>query len=266
LAVVQAPSRFDAAADRLVRAFAAFGVVPAAVVAILVAVLLAPLWGIVAFVLIALAWVAVVVVRARGSLGRVLDATGARPGTAGSQPRWENIVTGLGLSSGVADPELWYLDVAAANAAVLVAGDRVVLVATTGLLDSLSAVEQEAVCANLLCRVRDGSARYATLTAGFLGGLTARVEGADRLVADGLGAQRAVQSDLAAVGLTRYPPGLARALAAMAERGTELPSVDACTSHVWIAPVAVDTAPAPTAVTETAQQPLDLRVAVLDEL
>lgn len=264
--VVQSPSRFDAAAQRLLRAFALFGVVPGMLLGVVLALLVAPVWGLVAFVVAALAWAGAVLLRARGAVDRILAATGARRGRAGEQPRWENVVAGLGLSSGVHDPELWYLESPSANAAALVQSDRVVLVATTGLLDRMGPVEQEAVCANLLCRVRDGSARYATLTAGLLGPLVERAAGADRLVADGLGDQRAVRSDLAAVGLTRYPPGLARALRSMEELGTELPHVHAATAQVWLAPVAAGTSTTSSAVTTTAQQPLSLRVAVLDEL
>jgi hypothetical protein len=66
-----------------------------------------------------------------------------------------------------------------------------------------------------------------------------------------------VLSDLAAVDLTRYPPGLNAALVAMAERGTEVPAPPV-TSSLWIA--------APAGAESVEQQPLSLRIAVLSEL
>ncbi len=63
--------------------------------------------------------------------------------------------------------------------------------------------------ANLLARTRDGSARYTTTVLALLG-TSAR---AVRLLEQELGDQRGVRSDLAAVDLTRYPPGLISALA-----------------------------------------------------
>lgn len=261
---VQSQTPHDLAARRLVGALVGFGVLPAAAAAVVVALLVAPLWGLVAFAVVAGVWAAAVLLRVRGSLERVLAASGARRGEPGLQPRWENVVEGLGLRGGVHDPELWYVDAASANAAALVRGERVVLVATDGLLRALGPVEQEAVAANLLCRVRDGSAHYATLTAGVFGSVLASGGGADRLVAEGLGEQRSVHSDLAAVGLTRYPPGLARALRTMSEVGTEVPGVPGWAVHVWVAPTG--SAGESTAVAASAQQPLPLRVAVLEEL
>ena len=68
-------------------------------------------------------------------------------------------------------------------------------------------------------------------------------------------------SDLAAVDLTRYPPGLMAALTAMAERGTTV-DVPAVTAPLWIAPVTPSGADAETGE----RQPLSLRIAVLSEL
>jgi heat shock protein HtpX len=263
---VQTAAPLDLAAGRMVRALGLFGVLPAVVVSIVVALLVGPLVGLAALVLVVSVWVLIVRARARGAVGRALVLTGATEGAPGEHPRWENVVDGLSLTSGVADPELWYLDTPAANAAALVGGDRTVLVATAGLVDRLSPVELEAIAAGLLGRVRDGSARYGTTATAMLGPFLGRVEGAGRLVAEGLGEQWSVRSDLAAIGITRYPPGLVRALLAMQGAGTEVAGVDPTTAHLWLAPVVTDVSSVDSAVAAVALQPVDLRVAVLQEL
>jgi hypothetical protein len=253
-------------ADRLVRAVALFGVLPALVVGAVLLVVMGPWVGLLALVVVAAVWAAVVLTRARGSFGRVLAAAGAVPSAGGGHPRWENLVEGLSLTSGVAPPELFVIDRPGANALAVADGRRSALAATPDLLDSLGVVELEAVAANLFGRLKDGSARYGTVTAGLLGPFLGRVQAAGRLVADGLGDQRAVHSDLAAVGITRYPPGLAAALARLEELGTVVPGVDASTAHLWLAPLVAGDGAVDPAVAETALQPLSLRIAVLDEL
>ena len=257
---------FDLAADRVVRALALFGVLPGMVVAVVLAVLAGPVAGLAGLVVVAGGWAALVVVRARSSFSRVLAATGARPLNVGDLPRWENVVDGMSVTSGVADPELWMLDRPEANALAVADGDHVAVVATTGLVEGLAPVELEAVAANLLGRVKDGSARYGTVTAGLLGPFLGKMEPAGRLVADGLGDQRAVHSDLAAVDMTRFPPGLAAAWTKLDELGTAIPGVDPTTAHLWVAPVAEPDAGVDPAVAETALQPLSYRIALLLEL
>ena len=67
-----------------------------------------------------------------------------------------------------------------------------------------------------------------------------------------------------AVRITRYPPGLRAALEQASSAGTAVPNGPADLAHLWLAPVASgDGAPASV---RTAAQPLDLRIAVLDEL
>jgi heat shock protein HtpX len=257
---------FDLASDRVVRALALFGVLPGMVVAVVLALLAGPVVGLIGLLVVAGAWALVVVLRARGSYGRVLAGTGARPLERGERPRWENVVDGMGVTSGVSDPELWILDRPEANALAVADRDHTAVVATTGLIDGLGPVELEAVAANLLGRVKDGSARYGTVTTGLLGPFLGRMEPAGRLVADGLGDQRSVRSDLTAVGMTRFPPGLAAAWLRLDELGTAVPGVDPATAHLWVAPVVGGDAGVDPAVAETAQQPLSYRIALLQEL
>jgi len=265
IAVVSAVSTFDRSSDRLVRNALLLGAVPAVVVAVLVALFTTWWLGLIALVLVAAVWVGVVLQRVSRSVATVLDLIGAPQAGTGGYARWENIVDGLCASSGVTQPELVVLDHTAANALVVADRQRVVLVVTKGLAEGLSQIELEAVGANLFGRIRGGAARFTTLSVGLPGPTLASSSFVTRTVAEGLGDQQSVRSDLAAVDLTRYPPGVARALRAMDRIGTHIEGVAPVTAHLWLAPVV-----APSAVDEsvavTALQPLDLRIAVMDEL
>lgn len=257
---------FDHKATAVIRALSLFGMMPAMVVAVVVALLVAPLVGLIAMVVVAVAWAVVVRVRAASSLDRLLSGLGAEPIPAGTAARWSNVVDGLGVTSGVNEVELAVLDSPGANALAAASSRRNVIVVTRGLIDELNLIELEGVAANLLGRIKDGSARYGTVVHGTLGPFLDKVDAAGRLLATGLGEQRALRTDLAAVGATRYPPGLAAALGHLDRLGTEVPDVDPATAHLWIAPVAVDGSGVDPAVAETASQPLSYRVAVLQEL
>lgn len=258
--------QFEHKANAVMRALSLFGLMPGMVVAVVVAIVAGPLLGLLALVVVAVAWAVYVQLRARSSLDRLLTAIDARPLGADASPRWANVVDGLGATSGVSDVELWRRDAPEANALAAASADRCVIVVTDGLVEQLSVVELEGIAANLLGRVRDGSARYGTVTFGLLGGFLGSVEAAGKLVADGLGEQRDVQSDLAAVGATRYPPGLAAALEHLERIGTELPGVAPATAHLWLAPAVVDEVGVDPAISATVAQSLDYRAAVLHEL
>lgn len=265
IAAVPSTSSFDRSSDRLVRNALLVGVVPAVVVGIVVALLLTWWLGLIALVLVAAVWAGLVLQRVSRSVATVLELIGAPPAGIGGHPRWENVVDGLCASTGVTQPELVVLDHAAANALVVADRQRVVLVVTRGLAEDLSQIELEAVGANLFGRIRNGAARFTTLSVGLPGAALAGSSLVTKAVAEGLGDQQSVRSDLAAVDLTRYPPGVARALRAMDRIGTRLEDVSPVTAHLWMAPVV-----APSSIDEsvavTALQPLDLRIAVMDEL
>jgi len=236
------------------------------VVAIVAAITIGPLYGIVALFAVAGGWWAFVRMQARGALDKALSTIGGEPIDETDFPRWVNVVDGLGVSSGVSDAELRVLDSDHANAVALASPNRSVLIATSALLDSLSVVEMEGIAANLLGRVKDGSARYGTVTFGVLGGFLGSIDAAGKLVADGLGDQRDVHSDLVAVALTRYPPGLARALEHLDRIGTTVAGTAPNTAHLWVAPVVDGDVGVDAAIAATVAQPLAYRAAVLDEL
>ncbi len=251
----------DLETDRLVRNATWIGVVPAVVIGALLCFVHVVV-GIVAAVVLSVVWVLAVRARVAGASARVLGSVDAAPLEPGARPRLENVLEGLCATGGVSDPAVHLVQSPAMNAMVVADERHADLVLTTGLVDGLGRLELEGVVANLLGRVRDGSARYGTTVVALLGSSG----GAARRLAAGLGEQRSVHSDLAAVDMTRYPPGLISALARMDDAGTAVPGASPSTAHLWIAPVVERTDLVAPAVAETAVQPLALRIAVLEEL
>ncbi|MFM7062073.1 MAG: hypothetical protein ACKO04_01075 [Actinomycetes bacterium] len=258
-------------ADRLVRRVLAVGALKGAALAVVLVVVgvvadvdALPLVGVVVGVLVAVGWAFYVRRVVAGSVATALDGLGAARLADGASPRLANVVEGLCVASGVAEPELWTVAAPTANALALDAGGRTALVVTDGLVSHLGLVELEGAVANLLGRVKDGSARLATTAVAVRRLPMSSVYAPDRLVAEGLGAQYAVRSDLEAVRITRYPPGLRAALERASTAGTAVPAGAPDLAHLWLAPAA-DTEDGRPSV-QTAAQPLDLRIAVLDEL
>lgn len=252
---MQTQPSLDEAADRLARNATFVGIAPALVLGVVVA-LLQPVLGVLVAAVLAVGWVLAVRARVASAPRRMTDSLGATPLVAGERPRLENLLEGLCVTSGVTAPEVLVLDSPALNAMVAAGRDEHRIVVTAGLVDGLGRLELEGVLANLLGRVRDGSARYATTVLALLGA-TPR---SSKLLASHLGEQRSVLSDLAAVDLTRYPPGLISALAAMAEGDTVVSAAAPLSAALWLAPVQ----PGGDGIGEL--QPLSLRIAVLSEL
>lgn len=254
---MQTQPSLDEAADRLEHNATFVGILPAILVGVIL-VLVQPVLGIVVGLALAVGWVLFIRARLAATSRRVTEGLSTQPLAEGSRPRLENLLEGLCVTSGVAPPGVALIESPSMNALVAAGRDDVQIVLTTGLVDQLGRLELEGVLANLLGRVKDGSARYTTSVLGLLGP-TPR---ASKLLASHLGEQRSVLSDLAAVDLTRYPPGLISALANMGEHGTELRDAPAITGPLWLAPVT--SSPSVEPVGEL--QPLSLRIAVLSEL
>ncbi|MDQ2677936.1 MAG: hypothetical protein M3Y51_04270 [Actinomycetota bacterium] len=251
----------DVETDRLVRTATWIGVVPAVVIGAVLC-LVNVFVGIAAAIVLAVVWVLVIRARVAGASSKALASVTTTPLVPGSQPRLENVLEGLCMTGGVSDPTVHLVDSPAMNAMVVADAEHADLVLSTGLVDGLGRLELEGVVANLLGRVRDGSARYGTTVVGLLG--SSQI--AARRLAAGLGEQRSVHSDLAAVDMTRYPPGLISALARMGDVGTVVAGAEPSTAHLWIAPVVDGADRVPSEVAATAVQPLSLRIAVLEEL
>jgi len=224
--------------------------------------LVQPIFGAVVAVILSVAWIVVVKVKLSSSKKEMLLGLDLDPLVAGTQPQLENLLEGLCASSGVTDPEVYLLDSPSMNGFVAANRSGCCVILTTGLAMGLGRLELEGVLANLLGRQRDGSARYATSVISMFG---SSGYGARKLAA-GLGQQRSVISDMAAIDLTKYPPGLIAAFSQMQLVGTTIPNAPDNTAPLWLAAVAEPTDQEPSPLAETSMQPLTYRIAVLQEL
>jgi heat shock protein HtpX len=226
---------------------------PPAIVAALIALLAGPIVAIVVLVVVAVALAAWA--RWAGPR-RVLAAVDGHPplvsGTDGSglaQARFVNLVEGLCITAGVRRPALRVIEADGLNAiATGTRPDRAVLAVTSGLLRDLSRVELEAVLAEELALIRRDEILPGTVAAATFG--------VGRRLA--VAADHDVAADLAAVTITRYPPGLVGALEKLQARGSAVPNAPAWTAPLWLADPGGSSAPY--------RMPLPERVAALEEL
>lgn len=225
-----------------------------AVTALVPAVLLG-LIGLIGGVIVGLVVFAVVAVLIAGLVWRsapvrVESAIGGRPADARTDARLLNLVDGLCTATGLRAPEVRVIDAPGLN--VLVAGlgpADATLAVTTGLLAALTRVELEGVLADGLVAIRRGRMVPGTVAAS-LPAFVGRAFGADRRDDE--------DADLAAVGLTRYPPGLVGALEKMAALGTVV-ETRASLDSLWLA----DPRPGPPAA---GRPPLAQRIEALAQL
>lgn len=181
-------------------------------------------------VALALFWYALVSPRIAKAEDRVLGFVGPlRDAEVLGEARLLNLVDGLVPSTGVSRPRCLVADDPARN--VLVVGrspghSRIVF--TSGLLDSVTRMELEGLVACALVAIRDGILAAPTLALAVGGARLLRVAGPP---AD------AAPEDLAAVGLTRYPPGLAAAFRRILGGGppARTEGTDAIVDRFWLA-------------------------------
>ncbi len=189
----------------------------------------------------------VVWVRSAGVLARQLGGTTVtaerRPSTleAVEAARLVDVADGLFAVFGLPGAEIRVLDDPAPNAISVGPPHRGVVFVTRGLVLSLDRIELEAVLAHELAHIKRGDAvsgAIAVLAFDPIGRhipLFARI--ADRVA----GNARETLADLAAVGITRYPPGLISALEKMGAVPSPRPeslarSVTELTSRLWLVP------------------------------
>lgn len=208
------------------RAWGLIGVlagVPAVVVALIVFVTTGAIVGVIVLVVVAVADTLVIVT---GLETRVRRAVGGRPADPEREARLINLVEGLTVGAGVRPPEVLVLDDPALNLAVF--GRRThhqVLVVTAGLLAELTRIELEGILATAVVAIRRGTTGPATVSASLRGIGAARI----------MPSNRDTDDDLAAVALTRYPPGLASAVDKMDAKGTALRQPPGATALLWLA-------------------------------
>jgi hypothetical protein len=173
--------------------------------------------------------------RVGGAEDRVLRLVGAvRPARTGGdvgEARLLNLVEGLAPNAGLPRPRCLVVDDPAVNALTVGRDPRHgCLVMTSALLGSLSRMELEAVVAHGLVRLRDGGTSGPTLALAMTGPGSLL----DRAVVEAPGPELV---DLAAVALTRYPPGLLGALKVVAAAGVSAPAgASRVIGPLWLAP------------------------------
>ena len=236
------------------RTLVAAAVVPVVALGVIVTavlVLLLGLWGLLLGIVVT---VAATALRARqlthGVRRRVLEVLDVRPADPAAEARLFNLADGLAATSGAPVPDLFVVDEPAAN--LMLVGEpsaTPALVVTSGLLEAVDRVQLEGAVAWAFAVLRRGDLPAASVAVGAVARprLSAAAGGVGSLVVRPFGAllaaghshladpERDLELDRAAVGLTRYPPGLRGALEQMERTGTAVARPDAATAHLWMA-------------------------------
>lgn len=211
---------------RRATAIVAAGALPPAVVLGAIALAGGAVVAVVVFVVAAVALAAWIWLRADGRAVAAIDGKPPDPASVPEHARLVNLVEGLCAAAGVPQPRLRVFADPALNAVAVGSNPkRATLAVTTGLLEHLGRVELEAVVATALVRIkrRDTLPGTVAASAGPLGRLLAGQDGSEAV------------DDLEAVSLTRYPPGLAAALEAMASAGTGVAGAASAVAGLWLA-------------------------------
>jgi hypothetical protein len=218
----------------LAQRVAALVLAVAAVAGVVVGAALGVWWaGVLTLVVVAVGlWAGLVAPRLGHAEERALRFLGpVRPADA-REARLLNLVEGLAPGAGLPRPHCLVLEDRSANALVVGRDARHGwLAVTTGLLERLTLMELEGVVAHCLVDLRDGSTVRPTLALALRNGRGLAHSSTDPHLA----------VDLAAVSLTRYPPGLASALRTILEgRAAGVPALPsgsaAVLAELWVAP------------------------------
>jgi len=243
-----------------VKLLAPFGVLPAVVVFIVIAVVGVPIPVAAVAGIVVGVTIAVLLFHQADSL--VLKGLRVHVADARTQPRVLNVLDGLCDSHGFRKPVVLVIDDPARNACGF--GRRAhhgTLALTSGLIESIDRLQLEGVLARELTSLSAKSRPAATTAVSVRRFLPRRM--GDAMVERVQGHERAVRDDFEAVGYTRYPPGLAAALSTIDARRAAVGGVNPATRHLWI----VD----PTDASSSDERvpdpwPVTLRVAALREL
>lgn len=204
----------------------------------------------------------------------VMSVSHARVAERSDFQRYHNVVEGLCLAAGIPKPTLYVIDDEAPNAfATGRDPSHASIAVTTGLLDQMERVELEAVLAHELSHIKNYDTLVSTnvvlltalsvlvsdvtLRAGRWGGmrhsddqnpskgpqqalagigvvLLVLTPISAKLLRHSLGRRREYMADVGAIEMTRYPPGLIRALRQLDDEQAVVHSGARSTSHLWI--------------------------------
>ena len=196
----------------------------------------------------------------RGGTAAARRALGGRPADPERDARLVNLVDGLAGANGVPVPELIVIDDAAPNALSYGLDARHATVAvTTGLLERLSRVELEGVVAREIARIKSHETRPETVAVAVLQLAGPIRPWADHVRRMAVGDGGLVVADTQGVHLTRYPPGLANALAHLGADASAVRAGSRATAHLWLEPPAGGS-------TVDVHPPLEERIEALREL
>jgi heat shock protein HtpX len=214
-----------------VKLLAPFGVLIALLVFVVTFAVGAPL--VVAAVAGAVLGVTIIVLLFHEADALVLKGLRVHNADPRTQPRVLNVLDGLCDSHGFRKPVVVIVDDSARNACGF--GRRShhgTLALTSGLLESLDRLQLEGVLARELTAL-SAKSRPAATTAVSLRRFLPRRMG-DAVVQRVQGEERAVRDDFEAVRYTRYPPGLAAALATIDAGSPAVAGVNRAARHLWI--------------------------------
>ena len=166
-----------------------------------------------------------------------LSLTGARLADPVQDARLLNLLDGLCAATGLPRPAAYVVPDDAPNAMAIGRSSRsAAVLVTSGLLGRLRRVELEGVLAHELNHVKEGSTTLRTVAVPLVG-LPATVlpPGAAGRLRRWVVGEAEAAADLAAVAVTRYPPGLAAGLDVVAAGGGRVATPPAV-AHLWLAP------------------------------
>lgn len=176
-----------------------------------------------------------------GSPARLVAALGARPADAERDARYVNVVEGLCVAHGLTTPDMRVLDDPAPNAVMLGNEERAYLVVTSGALSSLDRMELEGLVAHELAHLKRGDTKSLTLALRLLGPVALVTGGSGRLLRSVGDPTREFAADQLGAAMTRYPPGLRRALEQLGAADSRHPAAAGqgllrLTAPFWCAP------------------------------
>ena len=207
-----------------------------AVIFVVSLVLMPPVVGL-SFAFLAAAMVMVVAISKTTDVA--LWMIGAQPADPVAHARLHNLVESLCFSSGLPKPSVHVVEDAALNAFAVGRGPRDAAIGvTSGLVERFTRVELEAVLAHELSRVKSYDVLVSTSAVTMVGLTTSFLPGdvSARLVNAAMGTRQDSAADIAAVSLTRYPPGLISALEKLRDGNSHVKVRSPAASHLWLRP------------------------------